>query len=133
MGTKVVGWAICRGPSLVQRTRYGLRLFKGWPQRHCEELPRRSLPEDFRGSFLWEAGNDLQLTYTCDMSATAKEKVTNTADSKEDLPLQSPEEKRDILESFFQKKIWGQQEHEFARGVRTAAEAALRPQKGKVL
>lgn len=93
---------------------------------------------DFRGSFLWSPGNDLHLTYTCDMSATAKEatakeKVTNTADSKEDLPLQSPEEKRDILESFFQKKIWGQQEHEFARGVRTAAEAALRPQKGKVL
>lgn len=88
---------------------------------------------DFRGSFLWSSGNDLHLTYTCDMSATAKEKVTNTADSKEDLPLQSPEEKRDILESFFQKKIWGQQEHEFARGVRTAAEAALRPQKGKVL
>ena len=48
------------------------------------------------------------------MSATAKEKVTNTADNKENLPLQSPEEKRDILESFFQKKIWGQQEHEFA-------------------
>lgn len=88
---------------------------------------------DFRGSFLWGAGNDLHLTYTCDMSATAKEKVTNTADSKKGLPLQSPEEKRDILASFFQKKIWGQQEHEFARGVRTAAEAALRPQKGKVL
>lgn len=90
---------------------------------------------DFQGSFLWGTGNDLNLTYTCDMSATATatEKVTNTADSKEDLPLQSAEEKRDILEAFFQKKIWGQQEHEFARGVRTAAEAALRPQKGKVL
>ena len=88
---------------------------------------------DFQGSFLWGAGNDLYLTYTCDMSATATEKVTITADSKEDLPLQSAEEKRDILEAFFQKKIWGQREHEFARGVRTAAEAALRPQKGKVL
>ena len=49
------------------------------------------------------------------------------------LPVQNEAEKREILEGFFQKKIWGKQEHEFTPGVKTAAEAALRPKKGKVL
>jgi hypothetical protein len=46
---------------------------------------------------------------------------------------QSTEQKREIMESFFMKKAQGQREHEFAKGVNTAAEAALRPKKGKVL
>ncbi|MDA0940749.1 MAG: hypothetical protein O2990_07080 [Bacteroidetes bacterium] len=49
------------------------------------------------------------------------------------LPVQDASEKREILNEFFQKKIWGKQEHEFTPGVKTAAEAALRPKKGKVL
>jgi hypothetical protein len=49
------------------------------------------------------------------------------------LPVQDASEKREILDEFFQKKIWGKQEHEFTPGVKTAAEAALRPKKGKVL
>jgi len=49
------------------------------------------------------------------------------------LPVQDVSEKREILDNFFQKKIWGKQEHEFTPGVKTAAEAALRPKKGKVL
>ena len=49
------------------------------------------------------------------------------------LPVQNEAEKREILEGFFQKKIWGKQEHEFTPGVKTAAEAALRPKKGQVL
>ena len=49
------------------------------------------------------------------------------------LPVQDASEKREILDAFFQKKIWGKQEHEFTPGVKTAAEAALRPKKGKVL
>ena len=40
---------------------------------------------------------------------------------------------REILEAYFQKKIWGKREHNFANGAKTAAEAALRPQKGRVL
>lgn len=50
-----------------------------------------------------------------------------------DLPVQDASEKREILDEFFQKKIWGKQEHEFTPGVKTAAEAAQRPLKGKVL
>ena len=49
------------------------------------------------------------------------------------LPVQDVMEKREILDEFFQTKIWGKQEHEFTPGVKTAAEAAMRPQKGKVL
>ena len=49
------------------------------------------------------------------------------------LPVQDASEKREILDEFFQKKIWGKKEHEFTPGVKTAAEAALRPKKGKVL
>lgn len=45
----------------------------------------------------------------------------------------STEQKREIMEGFFMKKAQGQREHEFAKGVNTAAEAALRPKKGKVL
>ena len=48
-------------------------------------------------------------------------------------PVQGTTEKREILENYFQKKILGKQEHEFIPGVKTAAEAALRPKKGKVL
>ena len=63
------------------------------------------------------------------MSATdIKEKQGKTG-----LPVQGTTEKREILENYFQKKILGKQEHEFIPGVKTAAEAALRPQKGKVL
>ena len=47
--------------------------------------------------------------------------------------MQGTTEKREILENYFQKKILGKQEHEFIPGVKTAAEAALRPKKGKVL
>ena len=50
-----------------------------------------------------------------------------------ELPVQAASEKREILDEFFQKKIWGKQEHEFTPGVKTAAEAAMRPKKGKVL
>lgn len=50
-----------------------------------------------------------------------------------ELPVQDASEKREILDDFFQKKIWGKQEHEFTPGVKTAAEAAMRPKKGKVL
>ena len=49
------------------------------------------------------------------------------------LPVQDASEKREILDEFFQKKILGKQEHEFTPGVKTAAEAAQRPKKGKVL
>ncbi|MEE2918988.1 MAG: hypothetical protein VYA72_02210 [Bacteroidota bacterium] len=63
------------------------------------------------------------------MSAT-NSKAKNTA---KNLPVQKAAEKRVILEGFFQKKIWGKQEHEFTPGVKTAAEAALRPKKGQVL
>ena len=38
-----------------------------------------------------------------------------------------------IILMAFQKKIWGKREHNFANGAKTAAEAALRPQKGRVL
>ena len=63
------------------------------------------------------------------MSATdIKEKQAKTG-----LPVQDTTEKREILENYFQKKILGKQEHEFIPGVKTAAEAALRPKKGKVL
>ena len=63
------------------------------------------------------------------MSATnIKEKQAKTG-----LPVQGTTEKREILENYFQKKILGKQEHEFTPGVKTAAEAALRPKKGKVL
>jgi hypothetical protein len=41
--------------------------------------------------------------------------------------------KKEIMENFFMKKAQGQREHEFAKGVNTAAEAALRPLKGQVL
>ena len=34
--------------------------------------------------------------------------------------------KKEIMENFFMKKAQGQREHEFAKGVNTAAEAALR-------
>ncbi|MGB1384656.1 MAG: hypothetical protein ACPG66_01465 [Flavobacteriales bacterium] len=50
-----------------------------------------------------------------------------------ELPVLDASEKREILDEFFQKKIWGKQEHEFTPGVKTAAEAAMRPKKGKVL
>ena len=63
------------------------------------------------------------------MSAT-NSKAKNTA---KNLLVQKAAEKRVILEGFFQKKIWGKQEHEFTPGVKTAAEAALRPKKGQVL
>ncbi|MEC8335280.1 MAG: hypothetical protein VXY03_06410 [Bacteroidota bacterium] len=63
------------------------------------------------------------------MSAT-KSKAKKTAKNP---PVQNAAEKREILEGFFQKKIWGKQEHEFTPGVKTAAEAALRPKKGQVL
>lgn len=63
------------------------------------------------------------------MSAT---KIKAKQNAK-DLPVQSVKEKKEILDNFFQKKIWGKQEHEFTPGVKTAAEAALRPLKGKVL
>ena len=63
------------------------------------------------------------------MSATdIKKKQAKTG-----LPVQGATEKREILENYFQKKILGKQEHEFIPGVKTAAEAALRPKKGKVL
>ena len=63
------------------------------------------------------------------MSATdIKEKQAKTG-----LPVQGTTETREILENYFQKKILGKQEHEFIPGVKTAAEAALRPKKGKVL
>ena len=62
------------------------------------------------------------------MSATIEKKQ-----AAKDLPVQGTSEKREILENFFQKKILGKQEHEFIPGVKTAAEAALRPKKGKVL
>ena len=45
----------------------------------------------------------------------------------------STEQKRKIMENFFMKKALGQREHEFAKGVNSAAEAALRPKKDKVL
>ena len=63
------------------------------------------------------------------MSATdIKEKHAKTG-----LSVQGTTVKREILENYFQKKILGKQEHEFIPGVKTAAEAALRPKKGKVL
>ena len=63
------------------------------------------------------------------MSAS-KTKAKNTAKNP---PVQNAVEKREILEGFFQKKIWGKKEHEFTPGAKTAAEAALRPKKGQVL
>jgi len=42
-------------------------------------------------------------------------------------------DKREIMENFFMEKALGKREHEFAKGVNTAAEAAQRPVKGKVL
>ncbi len=63
------------------------------------------------------------------MGAT-KNKAKKTAKNP---PVQKAAEKRAILEGYFQKKIWGKQEHEFTPGVKTAAEAALRPKKGQVL
>jgi len=42
-------------------------------------------------------------------------------------------DKREIMEDFFMTKALGKREHEFAKGVNTAAEAAQRPVKGKVL
>ena len=62
------------------------------------------------------------------MSATTKKKQ-----AAKHLPVRGTSEKREILETYFQKKILGTQEHEFVPGVKTAAEAALRPKKGKVL
>ena len=62
------------------------------------------------------------------MSATIEKKQ-----AAKDLPIRGTSEKREILENYFQKKILGKQEHEFVPGVKTAAEAALRPKKGKVL
>ena len=62
------------------------------------------------------------------MSATIEKKQ-----AAKDLPVQGTSEKREILENYFQKKILGKQEHDFIPGVTTAAEAALRPKKGKVL
>ena len=64
-----------------------------------------------------------------DMKATA-EKTKAVA---KEVTLQGVADKREILEAYFQKKIWGKREHHFANGAKTAAEAALRPQKGRVL
>jgi len=53
--------------------------------------------------------------------------------ASKDLLVQGTITKKEILDEFFQKKRLGKQEHEFTPGVKTAAEAALRPKKGKVL
>ena len=64
-----------------------------------------------------------------DMGTTA----IKAKQAAKDLPVQAMAEKKEILENYFNKKILGKQEHEFIPGVKTAAEAALRPMKGKVL
>lgn len=63
------------------------------------------------------------------MSPTARKEKH----ASKDLPVQGTSAKKEILDEFFQKKRLGKQEHEFTPGVKTAAEAALRPKKGKVL
>ena len=59
------------------------------------------------------------------MKATAEK----TEAVVKEVTLQGVADKREILEAYFQKKIWGKREHNFANGAKTAAEAALRPQR----
>ena len=78
-------------------------------------------------TFLWE--NRRGRTNFLDMKATAEK----TEAVVKEVTLQGVTDKREILEAYFQKKIWGKREHNFANGAKTAADAALRPQKGRVL
>ena len=77
--------------------------------------------------FLWH--NRCGRANFLDMKATAEK----TEAVVKEVTLQGVADKREILEAYFQKKIWGKREHNFANGAKTAAEAALRPQKGRVL
>ena len=80
-----------------------------------------------RPAFLWMYRRGR--TKLLDMKATAEK----TEAVVKEVTLQGVADKREILEAYFQKKIWGKREHNFANGAKTAAEAALRPQKGRVL
>lgn len=68
----------------------------------------------------------------CNMIAS--EKTSNKKEVLEaSLERTDANETRDIMEDYFMKKALGKREHEFAKGKNTAAEAAQRPLKGKVL
>ena len=87
----------------------------------------RGLRHSRRPAFLWMYRRGR--TKLLDMKATAEK----TEAVVKEVTLQGVADKREILEAYFQKKIWGKREHNFANGAKTAAEAALRPQKGRVL
>ena len=126
MGTKVIltsiesriasdGHACCSAFSPVQRI------------LNVENCRMRGLRHSRRPAFLWMYRRGR--TKLLDMKATAEK----TEAVVKEVTLQGVADKREILEAYFQKKIWGKREHNFANGVKTAAEAALRPQKGRVL
>ena len=126
MGTKVIltsiesriasdGHACCSAFSPVQRI------------LNVENCRMRGLRHSRRPAFLWMYRRGR--TKLLDMKATAEK----TEAVVKEVTLQGVADKREILEAYFQKKIWGKREHNFANGAKTAAEAALRPQKGRVL
>ena len=133
---------------------FGRRLVGGvgevWSGKKPKPCPkdtaRGPVMHPFVQSGLWKSegigeGDERNDAFTLAHRATSRPDLNNPAMSAtiekkqaaKDLPVQGTSEKREILENYFQKKILGKQEHEFIPGVKTAAEAALRPKKGKVL